>query len=168
MTLWETIYDWLSRETARPVIKRDQDGLLPDRPFTTAKAIADLREGQEYIGPLRDDGTLAIQQGSLLTIAIQTFGPGAFELAEAIRNSCLKVTVQDRLRGAGFAYVRTLSGPVDISMVVGTTFEQRASLDIQLRTNVVVLDDVGFIERVELTTIIPPIEEKQIIGVVTP
>ncbi len=168
MTLWEVIFEWLTRASGVTVIRRDQGGTLPPRPFVTAKAIAESREGQSYVGKLDAQGIVKIQQGSLVTIAIQVFGPGAMAIAGDIRNSVEKITIQEFLRGKGACYVRVMSGPTDIAAVVGTSFEERASIDIQLRANVVILDDVGFIERIELTGIIPPIEEKRIVGVTTP
>ena len=169
MSLWDAVYEWLSLAVeGAPVIRRDQDGNIPDRTFVTAKVIADLREGHAYVGSSDGDGIVRIQQGSLLTVAIQAFGPEAFEFGQMIRNSIERITAQDAMRSRGACFVRVLAGPTDITTRVGTTFEQRCMLDVQLRTNVVILDDVGFIERVELTGIIPPIEEKKIIGVITP
>lgn len=165
MNLWPTIYNWLISQTDRPVIRRDQNGGLPDRTFVTAKITTDAREGQPFVGKIDDEGVIKVQQGAILTLTMQVFGPGALEIAQAIRNSTGKPSVQAFLRANGLCYVRTLSGPTDITTIVGTSFEERASIDVQLRTNMVVLDNVGFIERVELTGIVPPLEYTDIIDV---
>lgn len=150
--IWDPLYKWLSDAVpGSPVIKRDQDGPKPKVSFVAAKVIAEAREGHPVIGKLRDDGTILIQQGALLTVSVQTFGPEASLLARSIRDSVNKITVQDGLRSNGLAYVDVLSGPTDISEVVGTTWEQRWHVDVLMRTNVEVVDDVGIIERVELT-----------------
>lgn len=169
MTLWETIFEWLTNVTSgRPVVQRDHNGPIPPRPFVTAKVTTSQREGQSHVGPVGDDGVIRVQQGAQLTLTIQTFGPQAFNIANAIRNSVEKPSVQSFLRRNGLCYVATRNGPTDITKVVGTSFEERGSFDLQLRTNIEILDDVGFIERVELTGVIPPLEEKKVIGVVAP
>lgn len=164
--LWSSLYEWLTK--ALPgvrVIQRDQDGRLPDRPFVAAKVIAEVREGEPQVGELQDDGFVRIQQGALFTVSIHAFGPGAYGLAHEVVNSLNKITIQDLLRSRGMAYVRVLTGPTDLATVVGTGFEGRAHLDVQMRANVVILDDVGIIERVELTGTVDSFTFTKIIGV---
>lgn len=164
MTLWDSIYGWLSTVQSNTVVKRDQNGPIPTRPFVAAKALAEDREGQAFIGKLQADGTLHIQQGTLVTVSVQVFGPSAFSIAQAIRNSVNLVTVQERNRKNGFVYVQTVGGPTDISEVVGTTWEERAYLDVQFRLNIDMLDDVGLIEFVDLVGDIESLKLRALIG----
>jgi hypothetical protein len=165
--LWSSVHDWLVRSVPPgvTVIKRDQDGNLPGRPFVTAKVIAEVREGHPEVWPLQDDGTVTIVQGALFTISVQVFGNEAFELAHGIQNALNKITVQDFLRSRGMAYVQVLTGPEDLATVVGTGFEGRAHLDVQMRAAISIIDDVGIIERVELTGTIESVTYEQTIGV---
>lgn len=165
MTVWEAIYDWLSFATMRPVVKGHEDGRLPNRPAIAAKVIADRRVGHAAIGELQEDGVVLIQQESLLTVSIRCFGDGAYELAQIVRNSVNRITIRDRLRLGGLAFVDCPLGPVDMTRVVGTTNEERYQLDMRLRTMVELEDDVGIIELVELTTTINGQSHTGIIGV---
>jgi hypothetical protein len=63
------------------------------------------------------------------------------------------------------AYVQVLTGPEDLATVVGTGFEGRAHLDVQMRAAISIIDDVGIIERVELTGTIESVTYEQTIGV---
>ena len=164
--VWDTIYRGLVR--AAPgvwVIQRDQDGRLPDRPFIAAKLIAETREGHPLIGRLTDEGTIFIQQGALFTLSIHVFGPDAFQLCHGVQNGLNKISVQDFLRSRGVAYIQTLGGPTDLAAIAGTEFEGRAHMDIQLRANIEVVDDVGLIERVELTGTVDSLTFTKTIGV---
>lgn len=166
--IWTPLFAWLAAvvPSGTPVIRRDQDGVIPSpRPFVTAKAIADVREGQPSIGALDEDGFVLVQQSALVTVSIQTFGDVGGAVASAIRNSLEKESVCSANRAAGLVYVRVSAGPTDISEVVGTGFEQRYSLDVQFRVNVAILDDLGIIERVELTGTVGEFTHTEIIGV---
>lgn len=167
MFLWQAIHDWLVLGTpaGTPVIRRDQDGRLPDRTFTVAKVIAERREGMASTSELQDDGTLLIQQGALMTVSVGTYGPGAYDMAHGIYNSLEKVSVQEFLRSRGMAYVQVLRGPEDMSAIVGTGWEERAGFDVQMRAAITIIDDVGIIERVELTGDLGPVSYEQTIGV---
>lgn len=167
MFLWEAIHDWLVMGTpeATPVIKMHQDGRLPDRTFVVAKVIAERREGMASTSELQDDGTILIQQGALMTVSVNVFGPEAYDMAHGIHNSLEKVTVQDFLRSRGMAYVQVLRGPEDMSAIAGTGWEERAGLDVQMRAAITIIDDVGIIERVELTGDLGPVTYEQTIGV---
>lgn len=167
MFLWPAIHDFLvmSTPSGTMVIQRDQDGRLPDRTFVAAKIIAEAREGMASVGELRDDGTVVIQIGSLMTVSIGTYGPNAYDVAHGIDNALEKVTVQDFLRSRGMAYVQVLRGPTDMSDIAGTGFEERAGLDVQMRAAISIIDDVGIIERVELTGDLGPVSYEQTIGV---
>lgn len=136
------------------MIRRDQNGDLPTRTFVTAKVIADVREGHAAVGLPSAGGQVTIQQGSLLSVSIDTWGPDAWDMAQAILNGMNRITVQDVLHDKGFAYVRHLKGPQDLTSIKGTGFEERVHQDIQLRTNVVITDDIGIIETVEITGLI--------------
>jgi hypothetical protein len=120
-------------------------------PFIAAKAIAERREGHEYIGKLRDDGNVLIQQGTLITVSVQAFGDGAMELIEEVRDSLSRITGREGLRHDGLVFVEVLSPPMDMSETVGTTFEERGHMDVQFRLNRELLDDVGIIEVVVVT-----------------
>lgn len=150
--IWEPIHSWLTRAVpGRPVIRRNGDGKLPPRPFITARVIAEVREGQASVGPMSDDGDVFIQQGALITVSVQTWGDDAFDMASAIRSSLERPSQQDHFNGDGLAYVRVLSGPTDVPAIVGSGWEDRAVLDVQLRTRIAFIDRLGIIERVELT-----------------
>jgi len=152
MTIQTAVYAWASGQTNRPVIFRDQDGKQPTPPYVTIKAIATSREGQADLGDsVSEDGIITIRQGMLFTLSVQTYGDDTLGLINALRNSLNKPTVQNALRADGICYVQVLNEPTDISEVTGTTWQQRATMDVQFRTDVEITDDVGLIETVQFT-----------------
>ena len=164
--LWPSLYNWLTK--ALPgvsAILRDQDGAIPHRPFCTAKVISERRLGEPHYGELRDDGTVLIQQGADFTVSVNIYGDGAYAYMHDLVNACQKITMREFLRANGMAFIRTLNGPTSIDLVVGTGFEGRAQADFQMRANVEIVDDVGIIERVELTGTVHDYEHTEIIGV---
>lgn len=151
--MWQDVFPWLNQcfPSGVTLIKADQGGELPTRPFAVAKARVASREGHPFYGPLDDDGIQPVYQDALVTLSIDTYGPGAFNLADNAWSKMVTTTINDAMMERGFAFVETLSPPTDLSAVVGTTFEERAHLDVSLRTALKILDDVGLIERVEIT-----------------
>jgi len=57
------------------------------------------------------------------------------------------------LRAGGLVFVGHLTGITDLSGLMGNGIEPREQFDIRVRTAVEIEDDVGLIERVELTTV---------------
>lgn len=169
----EALMAWLRRELGHTrAILADQDGPPLERQYATLKIGAIRYEGQPTTFPIGDNGLQPILQGAMVTVNVNVFGGSvgqAFDTAMVLAKSLSRFTVKQQLRVEGLAFVRLLSDPKDISMPVGTTYESRALLEMQFRTNVRTDDNLDWIERVELTGNYqsdgPGFQTTQIIGV---
>lgn len=153
MTVRDGIRGWLMTNFGGSVTWADQGGKLPDRMFVTAKVASVRAEGQAHVGSIDDDGVLLIQQTTLSMLHVNVYGGEvgeAIDSAVALRNSLEKVRVREALNSAGLAFVQVLREPLDMTTVVGTNFESRASFDVQFRSNQIIPEDIGWIEKVEI------------------
>jgi len=141
------VYNWASSATGRPVIWAYQDGPQPTPPYLTLHVRATAREGMADIGPISDEGIATIQQGQLLTVSVNSYGNGALDTLQDLRNALIKPSVQRALRADGLAYVDVLS-LTDLPVITGTTWQARAVLDVEFRAAVSISDDLGVIETV--------------------
>lgn len=145
------LYDWASGNTDLDVIWADQDGDQPDEPYITLKINASPRVGMAEVGRPDDDGTATITQDQRITLSVSAYGSGGTSALMDLRNSLNLVSVGQTLRAAGYPFAQVLSSPQDISDITGTTWQERAYMDLQFRNTVSVTDDVGLIESVSFT-----------------
>jgi len=152
MSIKDAVSAWARSQTNREVIFRDQDGKQPSVPYVTIKVTSSSREGQaDVMHEVSDEGVVTIKQGMLFTLSVQTYGDDILGIMNDLRSSLNKWSVQNALRQNGICYVQVLSEPSDISAITGTTWQQRATMDVQFRTDVSITDDVGIIESVQFT-----------------
>ena len=142
------LWTWAEANTGLPVIWANQNGPQPEPPYVTLNVIATSREGLPYIGEVDETGLVVIGQGQLFTLSLQVYGEGVTGAVQGLRDSLERITVQRDLRSSGFAYVRVFSEPQDVPEITGTTWQQRANMDIQFRAARDITDDVGLIETV--------------------
>lgn len=142
------LYEWAAAQIAEPVIWANQDGPQPDGVYCTLQVAATSREGMPDIFTPDAAGDVLIRQGQLLTLSINVYGDDVTATIQTLRDSLERITVQRDLRTSGVAYVRVLSGPQDLPQVTGSTWQQRAQMDVQFRANVDIIDGIGVIETV--------------------
>jgi hypothetical protein len=134
------------------VIWAEQDGPIPARPFVDLKILSTSRVGiPEITAPNGVTGIGSIKQEVLQTLQTRIFGPAAATIAMNLRNSIEKPSVQAKLRADGLAYVRVLADIQQVPEIAGTKWESRVIIDWQFRSSVVLTDDLGVIENVEIT-----------------
>lgn len=145
------LWTWASAHAGVPVIWANQDGPQPTPPYVTLQVIATAREGLPHIGDPDATGIAVIHQGQLFSLSVQVYGESVTGTIQALRDSLERITVQRDLRGSGFAYVRVLSEPQDLPELTGTTWQQRANMDVQFRAARDITDEVGLIESAAFT-----------------
>lgn len=152
------------------VLWADGNGPILQRPYVTMKVSNVRREGSPTYFPLNESGGQPILQGALLTLSVSAYAHDlALDMAVALSGSLNRSTVLALLRLHGLAFVDIVMPPTDTSVVVGTTFESRATFDARFRANIGDIDPVGWIETVILNGRIEAggriIETSQTIGV---
>lgn len=155
MTIRSGILGWINRALPdTPAIWQNQNGPIPERIFVAIRITTIRREGHANVGAINAGGFSLIQHGALVTTEVDVFGGAvgqAEDVANTLRGSLERVTMQDALRADGLAFARIAREPVDLSALIGTEWESRASFDAQFRTNILDVEDVGWIEKVEVT-----------------
>lgn len=156
---------WLAHElTEGKAIWADGDGKIPERTFATLKVLSAAREGQPYRWPMGADGIQHSMQDILITLTVNVYSNirgQALTIADRLAASPQNFNSRLILRQTGWAYVQTLSGPSDISAIVGSDYESRAVFDLQLRTNALFSEYIGWIERVVITGTLEASDDKE-------
>lgn len=133
------------------VIFANQDGKRPAKPWATINVVSSSRPGMAAITDPDATGEARIEQTENLTVGVNVYGPSAESILNSLRDDFERPSAQSRLRELGFAFVRVAADVQDVSEVVGAGYEQRATLDVEMRALRSFVDDVGLIEKVELT-----------------
>lgn len=155
------VYNWLTSQTARPVIYADQDGTSPELPFVTFKVLAETRPGHAHQESVDANGDMTITQPIEYTVSVNVYGDDA--LAISLCRSLERPTVQQALNVDDIAFVDVVSGPTDVAAVLGTGWEPRTNFDVRFRSLMSLTDAIGIIESVEITSGINGVEITQTI-----
>lgn len=146
------VYSWVSSETSWPVVWAQQNAPAPRSPYVTLQLGGTSRIGEEFLLAPNGDGTSVNVGTRELMVSVQAYGSGARQEAETIRDSLSKVTVRDTLAAARLYWVD--SEPVqNISSLLPTQFEERAGLDVRMRTWSDTTDVPGWIETIDGTAV---------------
>jgi len=153
------LYNWAVSalpDTNWSVVFANQNAPSPNRPYVTLRLFARQDIGEPYFEAPDEYGVAVWGKDREASISVQVFGEnqGDMDVTEDLFDSLHKETVRTfMLRAGGLVFVRHLTGITDLSGLMGNGIEPREQFDIRVRTAVVIEDDVGLIERVELTTV---------------
>lgn len=99
--------------------------------------------------PLDDTGVTEMVGDREFTLQVQAYGGDPMTVLQNLRTSLQKQTVLDSLRVNGIVFVNW--NPInDITELVDSRFEQRASMDVLFRIADVSTDNLGVIDTVVL------------------
>lgn len=96
-------------------------------------------------------GTRTIGEDRRVFVNVQFFGEGAYDAAQSALNGLRKVEIQDDLQSANLAPVGSLPEVQDLTALVETDFEERASIDVEFLSIDTFTESVPIIETVEIT-----------------
>lgn len=115
--------------------------------------------GWDYVAaPIDDAGTTNQTGDREFTLQIQGYGGDPLTVIENLRTSLQKQTVLDTLRANGIVFVTSLSMN-DITDLVDSRYEQRATLDILFRIAQKYTDILGTIAQIELQEIVVNVDD---------
>jgi hypothetical protein len=148
------VRDWVianMHESVEGVIIANQNAPRPKRPYITIFVSSTVQKEHSNVGAPNGSGVARIENETACMVSLQAFGVGAKTILYDLRGSLEKVTVLQSLRSSGIPFIRVLNGVTDITEVVGTQYEERASMDLEFRAVASVTDDLGVIESVSGT-----------------
>lgn len=164
-TLKNSLYSWAVANvpSGMPVVY-----YFPNAPRPTVDYVSLLLSTLEQIGwdfrpePENDDGDVEQVGDRELVVQIQAYGGQVFNVLENLRTSLQKVTVLDSLRANGIVFVSWY--PIqDITDLIDSRFEQRASMDVRFRLANVYDDVLGTIAQVELEEVVLNVDGSTVI-----
>jgi uncharacterized RDD family membrane protein YckC len=146
-TLKTSLYDWAVANVpaGMPVVY-----YFPNAPRPTVDYVTLLISSVSQIGwdyqprPTNNPGDIEGIGDREFTLQVQAYGGDPLTVLENLRTSLQKPTVLDTLRADGIVFVNWFTIN-DITDLVDSRFEQRATLDLLFRVSQQYLDSVGTI-----------------------
>ena len=122
----------------------------PTAPYVAIHIPIITRLGRDYFGaPNNTTGIREVFGPRPFTVMLQFFGEGAMSAGEDLRSSLQLETVRDALR-AGGAIHNTDEAVTDVSALMETEIEERASFDVRFTATSVQTENTGIIETTEV------------------
>lgn len=149
-TVKTNLYTWASGVlTGIPVIFFNSNAPRPALPYVTLFLQSLVQIGDDYIPKPDNVGLSEIIGDREFTLNVQVFGGDPITILENLRSSLQKETVLNGLRANNIAFVQHF--PInDITELLDSRFEPRASMDILFRIAQTDSENNGLIETVEI------------------
>jgi len=127
------IQQWAVSVVPVETIFANQDGNIPDDPFCTlyVQPVSFLGQDENKINANDDFEYKGHRE---ISIAAQYFGANAMQNAIDLGESIETFSARDLVALSGLVFVRRAADATDLSAVVDTGFEERASIDVLIRT----------------------------------
>jgi len=149
-TVKTNLYEWASSVSGgSPVIVYNENSPRPALPYVTLYLQSLVQIGDDYVPRPDGMGALTIVGDREFTLQVQAYGGDPITLLENMRSSLQKETVLATLREDNIVFVQ--HNPItDITLLLDTEFEARASMDILFRIAQTDTDNHGLILTVEI------------------
>lgn len=153
-TVRTQLYNWAvaNLPSNMPVIYWYNNAPRPTVDYVTLYISSVVQIGRDYISPPTSDMSgISNQVGDReFTLQVQAYGGDPLTILESLRTSLQKQSVLSSLQAVGLVYVNWF--PItDITDLIDSRYEQRATMDLLFRVADIYTDTVGNINTVELT-----------------
>ena len=151
-TVKTDLYDWAVANVpiSVPVIFYYPNAPRPEIPYISLFLLNFSQVGDDWHSSPNGSGSSDVIGDREMTLTINCYGGDAFTTLENLRSSLQNQAVLDTLRYDGIVFVQQL--PInDISSLLDTEFEMRATMDLIFRIAQGNASDDGLIENVELS-----------------
>lgn len=138
---------WADQDSPQPY---DTQELKNTNAYITLRVPLDEQIAEDHVGPPNNNGIATISGNREFMLFIQIKGKNAIIEMNKLRDSFQKITVQNVLRASKIIYVDNFPNQ-NITGLDDTQFIERASMDVLLRTMSEITDDIGFINKVDVT-----------------
>lgn len=154
--IYQSLFDWLKRESGVTVIKANQKGPRPARPYASLNfQVASTRLGnsidqQSSVQNDADDWVVQTSGMRKAVASINIFGENAIATLAAVRDSLDRPDVIEEFQIAEIGHLD--EGSIqDLTALQETAYEERGQLDLTISYVAESEADVGTIEHVEAT-----------------
>lgn len=154
---FQKFHTWLSSQLGMTLIWAEQNAPRPAKPYATLKVLSYVPQEHAAYGVLDENFQQQVYSHDSATFSIQIFGESndlpyyALEQARLLKQKFQKLAAIFELQEFGWSFLRFLSGPNNVTTQIGSRFEPRANLDVELRTCDSFVDDLGYVESIILS-----------------
>lgn len=152
-TVKTNLYNWCVSNipVGMPVIFWEPNAPRPSIPYITLFLNAFVSPNQDYFSSETNGSGLVNMSGDRkFTLSIQAYGGSdPLTLLENLRSSLQKQTVLDTLRTNGIVFYQSLNIE-DITDLLDSQWEKRASLDVMMGIGQAYTDDPGYFDHAEI------------------
>lgn len=152
-TLQNSIYAWANANSPIdvPVIWYYPNAPMPETTYISLNITTFNKMAWDYIPrPLDDPGNVTLKGDREITLNVQCYGINPMQILENLRTSVQTEIVKNLLNADGLAYFGTES-IIDLTSLVDSRYESRASVDMYFRIGQQYSDILGTIATVEVT-----------------
>lgn len=166
----DALRQWVADQTGAITIWLHPDAPRPDaRPYATVRMGSSTRVHRESVGAPDGDGIAAVTGDRETVLSVQIIEAGgreqdpraALEKMEALRDSLDLPSVRAALRAGGWA-LRGVELITDVPSQVATGWEPRATMDVRFGRVVSQTDDVGLIEKTEVSGTVKTADDREL------
>lgn len=151
--LEENIYDVIQPILAVQLIRMDENGPRPLSPYAAFRVKAARAIHHDHYSDVTANGIQTVRGNRESTVSIQYYGGEPVAALSNLRDRLMLRTVMDSFGSRGLAAYHT-EDVLDISISQETERLKRANLDIVIRYNSSLTDDVGIIESADVSGVI--------------
>ena len=153
----DALREWVADQTGLTTVWLNPNAPRPARPYASIQITNSARVGQAYVGPLDPDDKAPVRFDRDVTISVSVYEAAdnpdprsAFQRAESLRDSLDLRGVRDSLYAEGWA-LRSTDLLTDAPQMLDTQWEPRAVFDATFGTRSEILDDLGFVDQINIT-----------------
>ncbi len=151
-TIKSSLFNWLNTEFGgglTPIFAR-QNSPRPQKPYATIQLQSLSMMGQDELRSIDDSGIATIGGQRKMTIDLNIYGPDALGLMHQAQSSLSKQSVLDAFYESEIA-IWNVGDAKDLTALLETNWEERAQMDVFIGFANNINDDLGIIEKVDLS-----------------
>jgi hypothetical protein len=141
------LYAWLDGATTWPVVLMEQNAPRPNTSYVGWRLGNSKRVAEDYAGAPDAGGDSTVVGNREMIAEVQAYGSGARQQLENCRDALSMETVRDILRNSSCCVIEA-TDVQNLSTVLNNAYEERALLEVRVRTWSEMVDRVGWIEHV--------------------
>lgn len=149
------------------LIYAEQNAPRPTKPYATLSVRSIVHPMHAVASRVDEDGHAEMTAQVLYMMDLNFFGPGAMERAHDVRAVLRYHSHIQAAHAQGLAY-STITEPVNLSALLGNQYEERAMFEVNGYALKLGSDDIGRIQRVEVSGDVGDIDGSVSIDATTP
>jgi hypothetical protein len=151
MTIESRIYAFIQPLAGCFCVWGQQNSPAPPKPYLSIRDVSTMSSEHENYDTVDSTGAQIVSSTRDITIELQIYGEGAYDMLEALRQKVLWQTSLDIAEQAGIAVFHR-ANVMNIATILDTaSWEPRAMLELGFRYVLASVDQVGLIETVNAT-----------------